>query len=938
VAGSSSFEVGLPHRVAAQDAHTSKGENVDFAVLGPVEVRVGGTALRLGGPRQRALLTALLLRANQVASVGYLVESVWEQPPAAPESNLRTYIAQLRKLLWDKKESASRLITRAGGYVLDVRPGEADVELFEDLTGPRSDTDAGTAATRLAQALALWRGPAADGTAVGARLAVELTRLADRRIDAALRYVRVAAELGRHGAVIDCLRPLVGEFPLHEELWAQLILAYHRADRQPEGLLAYHQVRQHLVDQLGIEPGPRLRELHRRLLAPAPAPRPAGPHRQLPMEIPEFTNRDAELRILDRLADPAGPARPARVVVIEGMAGVGKTRLAVQAAHRLVRQGWFADVQLWADLHGFDPRRPPVDPADVLDNFLRVLGVPGDQVPVDADARAALYRDRLAGRRALVVLDNAASPGQVRPLLPGDPSGLVLVTSRRSLGALEGATTVPLGVFTPAESVRMLAKIAGPERIAAEPAAAAEIAALCGQLPIAVCLVARRLRSRPAWSVAELARRLVAGGDGVDRFDADKSLRIAFDASYQALSAEEQRIFRLLSGHPGHTNTVESTAVLADVTVERAEDALERLLDEHLLQQVGPGRYGWHDLLRSYAAARARAEEPAPEAAYRRLLAWYVNSAVAASNAIDDNPKDTLADLDSAPALEFDGYDAALAWFEAERHTLGDAVRLAAELGLHAICWRLAAAPFLFFYLRSYWTDWMATHRIGLAAARQDGDLRGQALLLRNLGCGHGDLREFDLAVDCHKQAQDILVELGDRWGQAWNLNNLAVAYIELGLYAEAQDSLTVALPMFAETGDRHGEAICLGNLADVHRELRQSEPAIDLLHRALAIQTESGDRAGRRFTLNVLGGVHAETGSPDRAVECYRGCLDICTELGDRRGAARAHLALARVLDVSAGPRAAEPHWEAALAAFDDMGSPEADHIRETRSTTLPA
>ena len=726
----------------------------------------------------------------------------------------------------------------------------------------------------------------------------------------------------------------VGEFPLQEELWAQLILAYHRDGRHPEGLVAYGQVRQHLADQLGIEPGPRLRELHRRLLAAAPttpAPRPAGPHRQLPMEIPEFTNRDAELRTLDGLADPSR-STPARVVVVEGMAGVGKTRLAVQAAHRMVRRGWFAEIQLWANLHGFDPRRPPIDPADVLGDFLRVLGVPSDEVPVDADARAALYRERLAGRRALVVLDNAANPQQVRPLLPGDPAGFTLVTSRRCLGALEGAITVPLGVFTSAESIRLLAKIAGPDRVAAEPGAAAEIAALCGHLPIAVCLTARRLRSRPSWTVAELARRLAAGADGVDQFDPEKSLRIAFDASCQALPPEDLRMFRLLSAHPGDACTAESAAALAGVTVERAEDSLERLLDEHMLQQVGPGRYGWHDLLRSYALARACAEEPDLRAAQRRALGWYVNTVVAASCAIDENPKDSLAVLDASAGLEFDDYDAALAWFETERNVLADAVRLAGKLGLDDLCWRLAAAPFLFFYLRSHWTDWMSTHQIGLAAAGRAEDLRGQALLLRNLGCGHSDLREYDLAVDCHKRAQDFLVELDDRWGQAWNLNNLAVAYIELGLYAEAQDALSVALPLFAETRDRHGEAICLSNLADVHRELRQAEAAIELLHRALAIQTETGDRGGRRFALNVLGDLHAETGRPERAVECYRDFLQICTELGDRRGAARAHLGLARVLDASAGTLAAEPHWRAALVVFDELGSPEADQIRESR------
>jgi DNA-binding SARP family transcriptional activator len=600
---------------------------MDYRLLGPVEVRQEGNVTPLGGPRQQAVLSALLFRANSVSSMSYLTEAVWEKPPTAPESNLRTYISALRRCLRHPSAPDDRVETRLGGYLLRVQSGELDAATFDDLVAGRTAAhereDAEVVADRIGRALALWRGRPLEGLAIGPGLQVEVSRVMERRIEAEQRYARAMDELGRSGEVADRLRALVNEYPLREELWTTLIWALYRSDRRAEALHTYRQARTRLVEELGIEPGPTLRRLQQRLLTTDAAQgkrlttvaKDISARRQLPMEISEFINRETELRMLDSIGDQAGGTRdsaerPVLIVTIEGMAGVGKTRLAVQAGRRLVRRGRFDEVQLWADLHGFDPDRPPVAATDVLDYFLRTLGIPPDQVPVDLDARCALYRDRLAGMRALVVLDNAVSEDQVSPLLPGEGGSLVLVTSRRSLAALPGAVPLALGVFSPEQARALLGRIAGHGRIAAEPEAADEIAARCGYLPIALRLAARQLCSRPTWSLAELSRRLESRWRPAGRF-ADQSLSRIFDVSYRALPTEQRRMFRLLGVYPGDEYTAMSAALLAGISVGQAEFLLEYLLDEHLVEQHAPGRYRLHELLRSYARACAEAEEPA---------------------------------------------------------------------------------------------------------------------------------------------------------------------------------------------------------------------------------------------------------------------------------------------------------------------------------------
>lgn len=657
--------------------------------------------------------------------------------------------------------------------------------------------------------------------------------------------------------------------------------------------------------------------------APTPPEPPAsdeGALRQLPMDIAEFTGRADELARLSALVAAANPDAPT-VVAIEGMAGVGKTRLAVHAAHRFVKDGRYADVQLWADLRGFDPAGP-VDAAAVLDRFLRLLGVPASQIPSELDDRAALYRDRLAGRHSLVLLDNVAGEEQLRPLLPAAGTCLVLVTSRRSLATGDGVETVALDSLTPEDAVALLTRIAGAERFAADPDAAAHIARQCGYLPIAISIAARRFRSRAAWTTAHLIARL----DRVAR----PSVQASFALSYRELDDTARRLFRLLGLHPGPDVTARSAAALAGLAVEEAEAVLDELLDEHLLQQTTPDRYHFHDLLRDYAVECAMAEEPDRRAAVHRLLTWYLNTADAAAQRIAPHRR-RMFGLEPAAlaALSFRDHDEALVWCEEEHVNLVDAVRLATEYDLLAVSWQLPAVLLHYFYLRSHWDDWIATHLAGLDAAHALGDVYGQARILNGLGVAYGDRRRYPEAIDCYRRSLSLFTALRDGHGLAWVHNNLGVAHVDLGRLPDAVEQFNRALPLYRSAGDLSGEAICLNNLGDAKRRAGSVDEAAGHLQDALTIQRRAGDRAGQRFTLHTLADLHHDKRDNDEAVRYYREAYTLSLALGDQWSAARVLNHLGDALAATGDTAAAHDCWQRALTVLNDLGSPEADDIR---------
>ncbi|WP_434443050.1 BTAD domain-containing putative transcriptional regulator [Lentzea sp. E54] len=891
---------------------------MEFLLLGSLAVRRAGTLLELGGPRQRAVLTMLLLHANEAVSVAQLTQAVWDSPPVSPESNLRTYVAGLRKVLGD------RLVTRPGhGYQLVVEPGELDLDAFDELVrageNAFADNDTEAAAERFGQALARWHGIPTAELDAGPLLRAEFTRIQERRLTAVERYAKACLELGRFDVVIDRLRRESALHPLREELWAQLMLALDRSGRRGEALEAYATARRHMIEQVGVEPGARLRRLQQEILESRVAsPAALTAHRQLPMDIAEFTGRESELR---RLCEP-GSQTTVVISAIEGMAGVGKTKLAVRAAHRLVQR--YPDVQLWADLHGFDADELPADPAAVLESFLRLLGVPGGQIPESLEARAALYRDRLADKRALVLLDNVAGEDQVLPLLPGGSTCMVLITSRRTLLRLDGVKSLVLDVFTPGEALALLSRIAGEDRVQADREAAERIAEVCGHLPIAVALAAKRLASRPQWTLQDLLSRLERGGG--------LGARGVFDLSYQALPDNQRRLFRLLGLAPGEDVTAESAAALAGLTAYEAGDLLETLLDEHLLQQHTPGRYSLHDLLRAYAVEQVMAAEPPPARALalRRMLDWYVHTSWHGAQQL--NPQRKLEIGTADPAVHpraFADRDAALLWCDTERANLVAAVRDAAEHGLPEHSWSLAQCLWDFFNLRKHWADWIDTHGVALAAARSAGDRGAEGRMLITLGIALREVRRHDEAIDCCRQALAIFRAIGDRSRQEPVLNNLGIAYMVQGRTAEALSCYEQAAEISRELGNLHTEAVLLNNIGLLHADAGRFDVALSRYLRALEIRREIEDPYSEAILLNNIGEVYRGLLDFPEAVSFVDRALATFRAIGDVYGQAESLDNLGLALDGLGDRRGAEKCWLESVALFEDLGEPKADEVR---------
>ncbi|HEX8870545.1 MAG TPA: BTAD domain-containing putative transcriptional regulator, partial [Lentzea sp.] len=528
-----------------------------FRLLGPLDVVLDGRHVHVPAGKRRVVLAALLLRPGQVVGVDELIELV-----GGSRGALQTTVGRLREDLG----VPSLVQTRPGGYLLDVRPDEVDVHRFSTL--PPSE------------ALALWRGrPFADiGSDALERdhvpaLTEKYLAVLEARIEADLRN-------GRHEQLVPELRSLTSQHPVRERLWAQLIVALHRGDRQTEALQAYDDIRGRLADELGLDPGKDLQLAHQQVLTADNRPRARN---DLPGDIPDFAGRAQDL---DEIL-AAVPSGCVAITAIDGMAGIGKTTLAVRAAHRLASR--FPDAQLFVDLHSYTDGVEPRTPSDALLALLTALGVPAHDIPDGLDARAARWRAEMAHRKALVVLDNAGSAAQVRPLLPG--TGLVLVTSRRRLVDLDAAHTVSLDVLSEEDSLKLLASIVGPRAEAAR-----EIVRLCGHLPLAVRIVGARWRTRPAWTAQDVVRRLTE--QRLTELKAgERSVAGAFALSYQQLTPEQQRLFRRLGLHTGEDWDAYLAAAVIGSTRAEAERLLDELLDVHLVQQKENGRYRFHDLL-----------------------------------------------------------------------------------------------------------------------------------------------------------------------------------------------------------------------------------------------------------------------------------------------------------------------------------------------------
>ncbi|MEU9294583.1 BTAD domain-containing putative transcriptional regulator [Streptomyces sp. NPDC048266] len=906
-----------------------------FTVLGPVEAVAPGSAAPGLAPRHRAVLAYLLLHAGVAISTDRLVEAMWGPlPPDSARAQIQTTVAAIRRML-RASEADRMLVTRPAGYVITPEPGQLDLDEFTGLTAQASAAsgDPGEAVDRIRAALALWRGePLAGITAAyveGAR-----ARLNGQLLTAVERLAELELSRGRHDDLIEELTVHATANPLRERLCCQLMLALHRAGRQTDALHVARTFRATLAEEQGLDPGHAFNKLEQDILRDAPDLRPpvTAPAKPqggnfLPYDVPDFTGREDELDGLIRLWSGDGGG-VVTISAIDGMAGVGKTTLAVHAGHRLADR--FPDGQLFVDLQAHTAGQAPLDAGAALEILLGQLGVPAAQIPASVSDRAALWRSELSGRRVLTVLDNALGADQVRPLLPGASRALVLITSRRRLTDLDGAHALSLDVLPAADAVELFAAIVG-ERAAAEPLAVLDVLQLCGFLPLAVRIAAARLHHRPRWTVAYLADRLRDQRRRLSELaTSERGVAAAFTLSYEQLTPDQQRMFRLLGLQPGRDISAEAASTLADLPLDDAEMLLEDLLDAHVLAQHQLGRYTFHDLLREHALATAAAQEPADarREALGRLFHHYLHTA---STAIDHLYPEGRNRRPRIPAPATPGSPPrdeaeAITWLDGERANLMATGQYASEHDWHSHTSRLAATLHRYLLGHAHQADAMALHGLALRAGRRSGDTAAEARTLLDLGevhfWWHG---AYEQAGEHYGQALDLARESGDRGAEARALQNLGTLSARRREYDRAEDHCTRSLGLFRELGDRGGEARCLTDLGTVHERRGRYEDAHEHHRQALRVYRETGSRIGEIIVLNNIGLLNQRQGRYDEARRRHREALELSRRYdfpGDEAESLNALAEAARSLGDLA--RAATEHDTALTLAREFSYRPE--------------
>ncbi|MEV4708372.1 BTAD domain-containing putative transcriptional regulator [Actinoplanes sp. NPDC049316] len=941
-----------------------------FGVLGVVEARIDGRSVELGHARQRCVLGVLLVEAGRPVTVDQLIDRVWgDNAPQRAAGALYSYLSRLRRAV--AGAGGAEIRREPGGYLLTVDPEAVDLHRFRGLmASARAAESDRSAAGLITQALALWRGDPFAGLDTPWLDAMRRTLL-DERSAAELDRNDVLLRLGRHGELLPALAAAVAEHPLDERLAGQAMLALYRSGRQADADEQYRRIRRSLADELGSDPGAALRRLHEQILAADPAlAGPAGESRapgapataamttptQLPADVRAFTGRTDELVALDRLLAPAGGEEPPlTVALLSGTAGVGKSALAVRWAHR-VRDA-FPHGQLYVNLRGYDAEQP-VGVADALAGFLTALGVRGPEIPPGTDERAGRYRSELTGRRMLVLLDNASSVEQVRPLLPGSGSCLVLITSRDSLPgmvAVHGAERVNLDLLPLPDAVGLLAKLIG-ARVEREPAAAADLAAACARLPLALRIAAELAADRADVPLADLVAELGDYQARLDLLDAGgdprAEIRAVFSWSYQNLPDGAARVFRLLGLHPGETAHVDAVAALTGTTPGEARRLLGVLTRASLVQAGPGGRYGMHDLLRAYAAELAAAHDGEPDrrAALTRLFDHYLAGSVAA-----------MATLYPGGVPAAGDPDAARAWIEAERPNLAAVCTYGAAHGWYQHTVALAETLFRYLDAGGPVTEAAAVTASAVSAAQALGDRDAQARALSDLGRLHRRQGRLHEAAVTYRQALNLYADLGDRASEALVLRNLGSVDWRLGDYRQAAEHYRRALAVYRQRGEDAGQADALvrlglidARLGDHEQAAQRFRSALDLyavltdrfseayvvsllarlphrpvpldraaahLERSLATVRRTGDRTAEAYALTDLAAVLARQGRLTEAAEHLRRALMLHRRIGDRASEAEALNDLGQVLLAAGDPAGARAQHGQARSLAEDIG-----------------
>ncbi|WP_406347500.1 winged helix-turn-helix domain-containing protein [Streptomyces sp. NBC_00144] len=958
-----------------------------FELLGPLRAWRDSNELELGPPKQRALLALLLVRAGRPVDMPEIVDALWgEQPPKSATNVVHRHVGGLRKTLAGDPPNGgtgSEILRSSTTYRLPVDASSLDLLRFRELTANARQAYAGgapeAAVELLVQALALRSGQVATGIPAEVQALPAFAAVDREYLDAVTTAADIALEADAAGRLRIPLQQAAEQNPLEEELQARLISVLARTGRQAEALELYRQVRRRLADQLGIDPGPALRQAHAQVLrgrtspgartsarapgartgplvdsarrdrlrvsmsAPAAQPTPVPvvrPH-QLPALTGGFTGRQPEIdSVLALVPDVPGAGRPASVVIsaISGMAGVGKTSLALHLAHRIAHR--YPDGQLYVDLRGFAPADLVSTAGEALRSFLHALGVPARRVPVGVDEQTALYRSLLAERRILIVLDNARSPQHVRPLLPGGSDSLVIVTSRsflQSLVATEGAHPLVLGPLSADEAREALVRRLGGRRVMDEPEATDTIIRLCGSLPLALAVVAARAATRPGLPLASVAAEL--GGrrinlDALTDADPRTDIRSVFSWSCDNLSAEAAQLFRLLPVHPGPSFSVLAAANLAGLPVGKTGELLAELVRAHLLNGTATHRYGFHDLVHAYADELSRGDDAtARHAARRRMAGFYLHSARSAATTLDPH---RIEHIDLAPpqpgtTLEPIGQrERAAAWLDTELPVLLLLVEQTAcgDLPLHT--WQLAQTLDLYLDRRGRRQDQLGIQRIALDVAERTGDRLGQAHAHCALGLGHARLAGEEEAQLHLRRALALFTELGEDDGRARTHRLLAFRANAGDDHDLALHHYQQALALYRSTRHLSGQASVFNETGRTYSLLGRHDLSLLLCRRAITMHHRIGDMNGEAAAWDSLGFAQHGLGRFSDALDSFRRALHTYESVNDLSLQAGTLIHIGDALDAQGNGSGAAEAWERALTILTRLGHPDAEQLRD--------
>jgi len=969
---------------------------VSFSILGPLRVEVAGTTAQIKSARQRIVLTRLLMTANRAVEIEQLVDAVWpDAPPSSARGQIQICVCSLRRLFGD-----SQIIqTHPGGYSISADAAQLDVMVFdaqvEQARAAALKNQLAEASVCLDRALALWRGSALSDVS-GPIAKAYAHRLEERRLLATEDRIDIRLRMGMHRELIDELGELTQAHPLREQLWAFLMLALYRSERQADALAAYRTARHNLIEELGIEPSEKLRALESAVLAQdsslSSAPEPAQTlvkPQQLLSDIPDFTGRSADIkRLLGYLTGAGSPSAPAvPIAIITGSGGSGKTTLAMHTAHLV--QDSFPDGALYCRMQGSTGE--PKSLVSVLGSFLRALGISPDAVPAEPEERAALLRSTLAGRRVVVVLDDVGSESQVSGLLPALAGPAVIATSRSRLAGIPGSLLIEAGTLTDREGLDLLGKICGEARVAAEQPAAMELISLCGGLPLALRIAGVRLSAHPHWSVQAVVRRLKDEHSRLDELvHGDVGVRSLLSDVYDSLSEPAKLLFRLLSSLTMTRFASWPAAALLDCGTDEASMLLDELADARLLEvsvlsASGRPCYRFHDLVRIFAKEMLAQHSTDWLSGIARVLSGMLTLAEEARLRLHGEHctaiRGTASRWRGRNGELSEGMQDPLVWIDEEWLNIEPGVRQAAELGLDELCWELATAAVTGYEALGWFDEWRSTHEVALEATSAAGNLRGQAAVLASLGSLgiaqhsqdytvglHRALRLFETvddelgqavvfrniahldrlqgrledAIERYDRALDLFRSQNDEGSQCHVLSGQARTYLDLGLPGQAEELAKASLMLGSRLDSRRLEAQALYRLGEVFIRESQAEAAKEVFQRTLQITRLLGDRVGQSYALNGLGDAALSDGLLDEAHHYFSQTVEICRSADERNAHAHALLGLGLVSSRRNALLHAEQLLLQAFAIFDRQGNAvgrsrvrrELDNVRARQSS----